>query len=74
MAFFYVVIAMGTQGLPDISCPGRDQADQGRFLGLMDQADLPLGSLATRSQCLVPVVLLQVVLLLVALSPAVQGQ
>ena len=68
---FYAAIVMGTRGLLGIPYPDRDQADQGLVLGLMD---LPLGSLAIRSPCLVPVVLLLVVLLLEALSPAVQGQ
>ena len=76
---FYAAIVMGTRGLLGISCLVRGQVDQGPFRGLSDRVDLPLGSLAIRSPCLVPVVLLLVVLLLgvlllVVLSPAVQGQ
>ena len=48
----------GTQDRRGISYLVRGQVDQGPFRGLSDRVDLPLGSLAIRSPCLVPVVLL----------------
>ena len=49
----------GTQDRRGISYLVRGQVDQGPFRGLSDRVDLRPDWLATRSQCLVPVVLLQ---------------
>ena len=59
-------LVKGTQDRRGISCLIQDQADRDRFPDRQDQAGLRPGLLVTRSQCLVPVVLLLEALSLVA--------